>query len=130
MGRHICQPLGIGEIGLAAGDLLDVPRVAQPHGEAALQRVEHGLPVHAGGLHRHELNLPVCQPSFENLKAGGRGGEPLLLANYAAPGAKLAEARDNAVAMHVQAGDAIIDLLHCCLLPDGVDDRPAGERPW
>jgi hypothetical protein len=90
----------------------------------------HGLSVHARGLHRDELNVAVRQPSFENLKAGGRGGKPLLLANYAAPGAKLAKARDDAVAMHVQAANAIMDLLHCCLLSDGVDDRPAGERPW
>ena len=130
VGRDVGQPLGIGEIGLASGDFLDVPRVAQPDGESPLQRVEHGLPIDAGGLHRDELHVTVRQPSFEHLKSGGRGGELLLLANYAAPGAKVAEARDDAVAMHVQAGDSIMDLLHCCLLPDGVDDRPAGEGPW
>ena len=74
--------------------------------------------------------MSLCQPSVENLKSGGRCGEPLLFADYAAPETQVAEARDNAVAMNVQAGDAIMDLLHCCLLPDGVDDRPAGEGPW
>jgi len=96
----------------------------------ALQRVEDGLPVHAGGLHRHQLHLPVGQPRLEHPQPGRRGREPLLLPGYAAPGAKLTEARDDAVAMHIEPGDAIMDLLHDCLLPDGVDDRPAGERPW
>jgi hypothetical protein len=30
----------------------------------------------------------------------------------------------------IQPGNPIMDLIHCCLLPDDDDDRPAGEGPW
>jgi hypothetical protein len=43
MGDHISQPFGVGHVGLAAGHVLDVVRVVQPHLlEQALQGVIKG----------------------------------------------------------------------------------------
>src|SRR5664279_5425541 len=40
--------------------------LAEPHREARLKRVVHGLPTHARGLHRHQLHLPLGQPRLQH----------------------------------------------------------------
>ena len=49
--EQLGDPLGVLDVGLAAGDLLDVLGVDQHHLEAALQQVEDRLPVDAGRFH-------------------------------------------------------------------------------
>ena len=127
---HIREPLGIGHIGLATRDLLDVASVAQPHREPRLKRVVDRLPVHASGLHRHQLHLPLGQPRLQLSEPGRRAREPVLLEHHAAPRAEPAKARHHVVAMDVQTSYPVIDLIHCCLLPAVDDYRPAGEGPW
>jgi hypothetical protein len=76
---HVSQPLGIAEVALTAGDPPHVARVAQPHDESRLKRIEDGFPVHASGFHRHQLHLSLGQPSLQLGETGGRSGKPFLL---------------------------------------------------
>jgi hypothetical protein len=51
--EQLGDPLAVLDVGLAAGDLLDVRRVDQPDREAVLEDVEDRLPVDPGRLHGH-----------------------------------------------------------------------------
>ena len=60
------QPLSILDVGLAAGDRLDVPGVDQGELEApGLKHVPGGLPVDPGTLHRHLFHAETLQPLGE-----------------------------------------------------------------
>lgn len=51
MSRHICQPLGVGHVGLTAGHVLDMEGVDQPHLlEQALDPIEHRVPIRPSGF--------------------------------------------------------------------------------
>ena len=57
------QPLAIQHVGLAAGHVLDAPRIHQHHSEPSVfQHTEQRYPVHAGGLHDHGLHTALGQP--------------------------------------------------------------------
>jgi len=78
------QPLGVTDIGLAAGDLLDVPRVDQQAPERVLQDRPRQLPIHAAGLHRHLLDAKRVKPIPQRKKPAHRRRE-LLNVLLAAP---------------------------------------------
>jgi hypothetical protein len=63
--EQLAQPLGVLDVGLAPGHVLDVLGVDQRELEVILEQVVDGLPVDAGGLHRHvrdaEAREPVAQ---------------------------------------------------------------------
>lgn len=58
------QPFGVGDIGLAAGDVFDVVGVDHPDAQAGvLQMGKDALPVDAGALQDDELNAPLSHVS-------------------------------------------------------------------
>jgi len=63
MPEQVGDPVGVVDVGLAAGDGLDVAGVHHQQLKRAFQDVVDGLPVFAGALHRHmgdpSLNQPV-----------------------------------------------------------------------
>ena len=127
MSGHIGQPLRIRQVSLAAGDLLNVAGVTEPHRESALQRVVDGLPVHACSLHGHEVDPTVNKPGGQDGEPGRRRCELLLLPRCPTLGAQRPEARRDAVSVHVQSSHSIMDLVHLCLLPTVSIADPPGR---
>jgi hypothetical protein len=67
--QQLGQPGGVADIGLAAGEDLDVAGVDQQQLEACpLEHVPDGLPVLAGGLHHHLGDLLGGQPAGQRLQ--------------------------------------------------------------
>ena len=61
-GQH-GQPLRVEHVGLAAWHMLDEMRIDHPGLNAGVLQVrEHALPVDAGALHDHQLDLQIDQP--------------------------------------------------------------------
>src|SRR5829696_5088104 len=86
--QQLTQPGGITDIGLAAGQDLDVAGVDQQQLEPALfQHIPDRLPVLAGGLHHHLGDALGLQPVRQGLQAGGerRVSADLLAATPATP---------------------------------------------
>ncbi len=75
-GVELADPLAVGDVRLAAGDILDVGAVDQVDLEAAsLQQLEDWNPVDAGGFHRHGLHTAFLEPIGEGFQVRGEGGE-------------------------------------------------------
>ena len=51
--NQLADPLGVFDVGLPAGDVLEVPSVEKPQLEVVLQQVIDWLPVDACSLHTH-----------------------------------------------------------------------------
>ena len=76
VGHQLLQPLAVQDIGLAARDVLHMPRVDQEHGEAArLQQLEQRDPVHAGGFHRYGIHAAGLQPFGDGVEVDREAGE-------------------------------------------------------
>ena len=70
------QPLRIGDVGLATGDVLGIPGVDKHHGKPTLfQDLEGRDPVDAGGLHRDRLDVALLEPVGETVQVGREGAE-------------------------------------------------------
>ena len=70
-GVELADPLAVGEVGLASGDVLDVGSVDQVDLEAApFQEFEDGNPIDAGGLHRHGVHAAILEPVGESCRSG------------------------------------------------------------
>jgi alkylhydroperoxidase family enzyme len=101
--HELADPLGVLDVGLPPGDVAQVVRVEQPALEPILQRLEHGLPVHAGGLHPDERHPCLGQPRRELSEPRERRAErPGLLVEAATTRARDANGRHDVVAMHIQ----------------------------
>lgn len=75
-GVQLLQPLAIGHVGLAPGQVFDVARVDQEHLEAArLQNLEKRNPVHASRLHRDGLNPAGLEPVGQAVQVGREGAK-------------------------------------------------------
>jgi hypothetical protein len=111
--QQLGQPGGIGHVGLAAGQDLDLAGVDQHELEAVLlQHPPHWLPVLAGGLHHHLGDALGGQPPGQRLQSRGEGRErPHLLVASAAPLGH-AHAGHHLVLGHIQAGAARHQQLH------------------
>jgi hypothetical protein len=59
---QLLQPLGVVDIGLAAGNLGVLGGVGEDAGEGLLEDVEDGPPVHTGALHRHVGDAVGLEP--------------------------------------------------------------------
>jgi hypothetical protein len=72
----LAQPHRIELVGLGpARQVLDVPRVDQPHLKPlGLQQVKRRLPVVAGGLHHHPRHAEGAQPVGQHQQRAGHGG--------------------------------------------------------
>jgi hypothetical protein len=71
-------------------------RVQKPTLEAILERLEHGLPIHAGRFHPDQRDPELRQPLAERRKPSERRTErPCLLIPAAPTGARNADGRDD-----------------------------------
>ena len=79
---ELTQPRRVGDVGLAARDLLDVPGVDQHAVKLVLQDRPRRLPIHAGGLHHHLRDAVAGEPVAQLQQAanGGRKLRDVLLA--------------------------------------------------
>ena len=76
IGHELLQPLAVQHVGLATGDILDVARIDQQHGEAArFEQLEQRDPIHAGGFHRHGVHPAPVQPVGQGVQVGREAGE-------------------------------------------------------
>ena len=105
--HQLAEPLGVLDIGLAAGDVLDVPGVAQRQLEVVLKDVPDGQPVHAGGLHRDMRDPVALQPVRQRQQAGDRGGELRQMRHPLARRVRDPHARGHLRLVHVQARDPL-----------------------
>jgi hypothetical protein len=106
------QPLGIRDVGLATGDLLDVARVDQHALEVVFEDRPRRLPVDAGGFHRDPLDPVRGQPVAQTEQPTHRGRElrHVLLAAPARVGH--AHTRRHLRLVDVQRRRALDDRLH------------------
>ncbi len=75
-GVELLDPLAVEDVGLAARHALQLPRVDESDLEAALaEELEEGDPVHAGGLHRHGLDVAAGEPVGQGVQIRGEGPE-------------------------------------------------------
>jgi hypothetical protein len=116
--QQLGQPGGVADVGLAAGQDLDVAGVDQQQLEACLlQHIPDGLPVLAGGLHHHLGDPFGGQPPSQRLQARGEALEgPHLLASAAVPIGH-AYAGHHLVFGDIQPGAARYQQLHRRHLP-------------
>jgi hypothetical protein len=112
---ELADPLGVLDVGLAARDVAQVVRVEQPAFEALLERLEHGLPVHAGRFHPDERHAELGQPGAEVSEPAERRAErSCLLVPSATSGARDADGRDDVVAVHVETRAPFHHHIHRC----------------
>jgi hypothetical protein len=108
------EPLGVLDVGLSSGDLLDVAGVDQPPGEPVFKLVENRLPVIAGRLHHDQLDVRLGQPVRQGRRLTRHRGEranllPIAPAR-AVPGT--AHAGLHSGLADVQASDPFHDHIH------------------
>ena len=60
--EQLSNPLAILDIGLAPGHGFDALSIHQHDLALTFENIPDGLPVHAGGLHRHLSHLMALQP--------------------------------------------------------------------
>ena len=69
VGMQLLEPLGVIDVGLAPGDMLDVARVGHDHADATgLEDLIEGDPIDAGRLHRHGVDAAGHQPVGEAMQ--------------------------------------------------------------
>jgi hypothetical protein len=133
--QQLGQPGGIGHIGLAAGQDLDLASVHQHQLEAPLlQHLPDRLPVLAGGFHHHLGDPFSSQPAGQRLQSRGEGrvGADLLAA--AALAGRHPHTGHHLVLGHIQAGAPCYQQLHrrhlpCrWVVPGGADRSGDAER--
>src|SRR5690348_9749362 len=111
--HELADPFGVLDVRLAAGDVAHVMRVEQPALEPLFKRLEHGLPVHAGGLHPDERHADFGQPAGELREPGKRRPErSSLLIPATATLARHADSRHDLVAMHIETGAPLYHHIH------------------
>ena len=111
--KELGEPGRVGDVGLAAGQDLDVAVVDQHEFEAALlEHVPDRLPILAGGLHHDPGDLLVGEPVGQRLQMAGerRVGPDLLAASAGLAGR--ADAGGDLVLADVESGTALIDDVH------------------
>ena len=90
-----------------------VVRVQKPALEPVLERLEDGLPVHAGGFHPNQRHTGLGQPQRQLRQPAERRLERLgLLIKPAATAARHADGRHDIVAMHVESGAPLYHHIH------------------
>ena len=110
--EQLGDPLGILDVGLAAGDGLESLGVDQHDRHATFQDVEDRLPVHAGRFHGGLADALFLQPVGQGQQLGGHGGEGANLGADGPVGADAADAGDDGLLVHVQAGATVVHEVH------------------
>ena len=125
---ELADPLRVLDVGLATRDVAQVVRVEQPALEPILERLEHRLPIHAGGLHPDQRHTGLGQPAGELREPGERRLERLrLLVPLATTAARHADGRHDVVAMHVKTRAPLYDHIHSSA-PFGRQLDPVARR--
>jgi hypothetical protein len=125
--QQLAQPGRITDIGLAAGQELDVAGVDQQQLQPPLlQHIPDGLPILAGRLQHDLRDVVVLEPLGEGLQTGAerRVGVHLLAAPAGAIGH--ANTGHDLILADIQSGAAFVDHLHRRHLLVGLVRRPAG----
>ena len=123
--QQLGEPDAVLHVGLAAGDFLDVQGVDQQATHGLFEDIEDGLPVHAGALHGDLGHLMSFQPIAQGDQVGGGGPEGADVLSPFLARAWQADADGHGLAMDIQPGDALEELLHG-LTPTAVSPGPAG----
>jgi hypothetical protein len=127
MRQQVGQPRRVVHVGLAAGHVLDVPRVGEHQLERLGQNRPDRLPVDAGRFHRHVGDRVAAQPARQPLEFRGRGAEGLDVPLDPATLDQASTGHD-AVAMHVEPGATRMKDFHDCLLACGTGEEPTGSN--
>ena len=131
--QQLRQPGRVTDIGLAAGQDLDVAGIDEHERNASLlQHIPDGLPVLAGGLHHHLGDGFGGQPVGQRLQPRGEGRErPHFLVAAAVPVGH-AHAGHHLVLGDIQPGAARVNQLHVDTSPWPVggarQGRPSQRR--
>jgi hypothetical protein len=111
--QQLGQPGSVGDVGLAAGQDLDVAGVDQQQVEPALlQHIPDRLPVLAGGLHHHLGDILGRQPVGQPLQLTAEGGKRADLLPALPTGAWAAHACHHLLFGHVQPGATLHQQVH------------------
>ena len=107
--EQLGDPLGVLDVGLAAGDLLDVLGVDQDHLEAALQEVEDRLPVDARSIPwRRGVTPSASSQSASASRSAVMVPKVRTCGADRAVGADAADAGDDGLLVDVQPGTAVM----------------------
>ena len=108
---HPRQPHAVGDIGLAALELLDLAGVDQRHRDAGcLQHLERRQPVDAGAFHHRGVDAPLTQPRDHRVEAARERLEGARLDLRLAGAGRAHTHRDGDLHLvHVKARGARVD---------------------
>jgi hypothetical protein len=109
---QLADPLGIGDVGLAAGHVAQVAGIQQPARQRVLQHVVDAPPVHPGRLHADQAHLLSDQPVPQRQQLHGGGPKRADLLGPLPIRAGGAHAGHHRVLVHVQPGAARHDDVH------------------
>jgi hypothetical protein len=109
---QLADPHRVGHVGLAAGDVLEVLGVQQPHLEVVLQQVVHRLPIDPGRLHADHGNPEAGQPVAQQHQPRGRGPKRPGLGSASALVARHPHRGGDRCLVDVQPGAALDQPLH------------------
>jgi len=105
--RQHGQPLAVGHVGLAPGDVLDHVGVDDPGRDAGvLQMGVHALPVDAGALHHHQLHAQLGQPRRQRPAVAPKAAELAGVTLHRTIRLLDQDRHHMQHAVHVDAGDA------------------------
>jgi len=130
---QLADPLSIGDIGLAAGDVAQVLGIQKPALAVLLEHVEDRLPVAAGRLHADQRHPVARQPVEQPEQSGGGGRETPHLLVTSPPLARHPHAGHDRVPVDVQAGAALDQCVHRSSLSLAGRSPPGGasrSRIW
>ena len=127
MGKKICQPSGVVDVGLAARHVLDVFGVRQHQRKIAItQDVPDRLPIDARRLHDHVGAALGCQPVRQSKKACCDGVERADFTLHRTAH-HVPHAGDHCLLVHIQTGAMWIKNFHVSLLTRRRRGIPVGE---
>ena len=118
--QQLTEPLGILDVGLATGKVLDMLSVDQQQLEVVLKYRPHRLPVHARGLHRHLRHAVRLQPIAQHQQPADHRRELTNLRASLAITSGHPHTRGHLRLMHIQRRRALDDHIHL---------RPPRSRP-
>ena len=110
--HQLAEPLRVRDVGLAAGHVLDVARVAERQLEVVFEQLPDRLPVDAGGLHRDVRDLMRGQPIAQCDQAPHRGLKLGQLRRAPPGGVGHAHTRGDLRLVHIERADALKDRFH------------------
>ena len=112
------DPDGVGDVGLAAGDVAQVAGVEEPAFDVVLEEVEDRLPVDPGRLHPDQGHPMSDQPVAQGQQVPGRGPELMALGLPLSVRPRHPNAGDARGLVHVEAGAPLDHGVHrSSLLP-------------